>query len=174
VDPVGGPKNWRVRELPWDPVAAAESNWVAHGWGRAAPGMAATTSVLRAYRRYQAAAERLLRPLHLNMSRYEVLMLLYFSRRATLPVGIIADRLQMSQGAVTNLVDRLENSAYVVRTPNPLDGRGRLASLTESGHEAAERATAIMNSELFEAIDLEVEEVRTLNVLLWKLRLSLL
>jgi DNA-binding MarR family transcriptional regulator len=162
----------RVRQLPWDPVAAAERDWIDHGWKNAASGMAAVTSVLRAQRLYQANVDALLKPLRLNSSRYEVTLLLFFARRGTLPLGVISDRLQLTPATVTNLVDRLVHVGYVVRSPNPLDGRGRLASLTELGHEVAEKATQLMNTTVFETINLDRDEVAHLNVLLWKLRQS--
>ena len=34
--------------LPLDPIAEAHRQWVAHGWGEVADGMAAVTSVMRA------------------------------------------------------------------------------------------------------------------------------
>jgi DNA-binding MarR family transcriptional regulator len=43
---------------------------------------------------------------------------------------------------VTNTIDRLERQGYVLRRPNPRDGRGVLAEITESGRDTVERATA--------------------------------
>jgi DNA-binding MarR family transcriptional regulator len=42
---------------------------------------------------------------------------------------------------VTNTIDRLERQGYVARRPNPRDGRGVLAEITETGRDAVERAT---------------------------------
>jgi DNA-binding MarR family transcriptional regulator len=42
---------------------------------------------------------------------------------------------------VTNTVDRLERQGYVSRRPNPRDGRGVLAEITDSGRDTVERAT---------------------------------
>jgi DNA-binding MarR family transcriptional regulator len=41
----------------------------------------------------------------------------------------------------TNTIDRLEAQGMVVRRPNPDDGRGRLAEITERGRDAVRVAT---------------------------------
>jgi DNA-binding MarR family transcriptional regulator len=43
--------------------------------------------------------------------------------------------------SVTNIISRLERQQMVVRRPNPADGRGRLAEITDAGREVVERAT---------------------------------
>ena len=44
--------------------------------------------------------------------------------------------------SVTNTIDRLERQHLVVRKPNPRDGRGTLAEITQAGREVMQRATA--------------------------------
>ncbi len=44
--------------------------------------------------------------------------------------------------SVTNSIDRLEAARFVERRPNPNDGRGTLAAITESGLAVVEAATA--------------------------------
>ncbi|HTW11025.1 MAG TPA: hypothetical protein VME46_26225, partial [Acidimicrobiales bacterium] len=67
--------------LDFDPVIEARRQWAEHGWGEAAEGMAAITSVVRAQQLFLARIDAVLRPLELTFARYEVLMLLVFSRR---------------------------------------------------------------------------------------------
>ena len=43
--------------------------------------------------------------------------------------------------SVTNTIDRLEAQGMVIRRPNPVDGRGRLAEITERGRDAVRVAT---------------------------------
>ena len=43
--------------LPFDPIAEAERQWVAHGWPDAALGMAAVTSVMRAHQLMLASVD---------------------------------------------------------------------------------------------------------------------
>lgn len=47
-------------------------------------------------------------------------------RDGPLTAGVIAERLALTPGAVTALVDRLENKDYVERTPDPSDRRRTL------------------------------------------------
>ncbi len=67
-------------KLPFDPIAEATRQWRGHGWDDAATGMAAVTSVVRVQQILMARVEEVLRPHGLTFARYELLMLLYFSR----------------------------------------------------------------------------------------------
>ena len=92
--------------MTFDPIEEARRQWVAHGWGAAADGMAVVTSVMRVQQVFLGRVEELLRPLGLTFSRYEVLMLLGFTRRGSLPLGKIGERLQVHPASVTNAIDR--------------------------------------------------------------------
>lgn len=48
----------------------------------------------------------------------------------------IGQRLNLTSGSVTALLDRLEGAAFVTRTPNPDDRRSLLATLTPAGRHA--------------------------------------
>jgi DNA-binding MarR family transcriptional regulator len=138
-----------ARELPFDPIEEARRQWEAHGWARAAPGMAAVTSVMRVQQLMQARVDEVLRPEGLTFARYELLMLLHFSRAGALPVTRASARLQVHPTSVTNAVDRLEAAGLVVRRPHPTDGRGTLVQITEQGRALALRATGRLNEEVF-------------------------
>jgi DNA-binding MarR family transcriptional regulator len=56
-------------------------------------------------------------------------------------MGKIGERLMVHPTSVTNIMQRLEQQGFVSRRPNPSDGRGLLASLTDRGREVMERAT---------------------------------
>jgi DNA-binding MarR family transcriptional regulator len=103
--------------------------------------MAAVTSIMRAQQILLGALDSLLRPYDLTFARYEALVLLSFSRAGKLPLGLIGERLMVHPTSVTNTIDRLERQGFVVREPNPADGRGRLASITPSGRAVVEKAT---------------------------------
>lgn len=45
----------------------------------------------------------------------------------------LAQRLGVTQGAVSQIAKRLENKGYIIRTRNPQDRRSTMISLTESG-----------------------------------------
>ena len=125
------------RRLRFDPIAEAERQWGAHGWPDQASGMAVVTSIMRLQQIFLARADAVLRPLGLTFARYEVLMLLSFSRHGALPLGKIGERLQVNAASVTNAVDRLEADGLVARRSNPDDGRGTLAGLTAAGRRRA-------------------------------------
>jgi DNA-binding MarR family transcriptional regulator len=104
--------------------------------------MAAVTSIMRAQQILIAELDALLRPHGLTFARYEALVLLRFSRAGALPLRLIGQRLMVHPTSVTNIIDRLEAQGFVVRRPNPADGRGTLAEITAAGREVAGRATA--------------------------------
>ncbi len=155
--------------LPFDPVEEARRQWVAHGWEAAADGMAAVTSVMRAQQILLARVEAVLKPIDLTFARYELLMLLSFSRAGALPLSKTSGRLQVHPTSVTNTVDRLEGQGLVRRLPHPTDGRVTLVEITESGRGLADRATAALN-EVFERPGLQPNKVTRLVGLLAELR----
>jgi DNA-binding MarR family transcriptional regulator len=48
----------------------------------------------------------------------------------------LADRAQLSLAATSELVNDLEEMGYLVRRPDPADGRAKLIDLTERGRDA--------------------------------------
>jgi DNA-binding MarR family transcriptional regulator len=132
-----------------DPIALARQQWVDHGWGDAAEGMAAITSLMRGHQIALARVEATLKPLGVTFARYEVLMLLYFSKRGSLPMKVIGSRLQVHPTSVTNAVDRLEDAGLVTRSTHPEDRRAVLVALTPSGRALADKATDALNAEVF-------------------------
>ena len=51
----------------------------------------------------------------------------------------LGERLSMSPGAVTAMIDRLERRGYVERIPNPEDRRSALVNITKAGVEESLR-----------------------------------
>jgi DNA-binding MarR family transcriptional regulator len=51
----------------------------------------------------------------------------------------LAERLSMSPGAITAMVDRLEGRGYAERIPNPKDRRSALVRITKAGLEESLR-----------------------------------
>jgi DNA-binding MarR family transcriptional regulator len=158
------------RPLPFDPIAEARRQWHGHGWHDAAPAMAVVTSIMRVQQIFLARADAVLRPFGLTFARYEVLMLLSFSRSGALPLGKIGERLQVNPASVTNAIDRLEDQGLVARVPNPADGRGTLAHLTDEGRRLVADATAAMNAQVFATAGLDEPELDALWDLLVGLR----
>jgi DNA-binding MarR family transcriptional regulator len=123
-------------------VAEASRLW-AERWAET-PRMRAVTSLMRVHQLVLTELDELLRPLGLTFARYEVLVLLSFSRRGSLPLGRIGERLQVHATSVTPLVKRLEAAELLLRTPHPEDGRAVLASITPKGREVMEQATELI------------------------------
>jgi DNA-binding MarR family transcriptional regulator len=148
--------------LPFDPIDEARRQWVARGWSEAADGMAAVTSLMRGQQLMLGRVDRLLRPLGLTFARYEVLMLLMFSSQGSLPLRVVGDRLQVHPTSVTSAVDRLEAQGLVRRSPHPRDRRAVLAELTDEGRAVAERASTLLNAEVFSDLGLDEQDTAML------------
>ncbi len=108
--------------------------------------MAAVTSLMRAQQIVLARVQDVLRPHRLTFARYEVLMLLSFSRTGALPLSRLGERLQVHPASVTNVVDRLVAQGLIVRVPHPSDRRATLAEITAAGRALALAATADLNA----------------------------
>jgi DNA-binding MarR family transcriptional regulator len=154
------PQDRTPPEPGFDPIREAHRQWRAR-WGGADP-MAAVTSVVRVNQLLLARINALLRPFDLSFARYEALVLLAFSRRGSLPLGKMGERLMVHPTSVTNTVDRLEAQGLVRRVAHPTDRRRTLAEITDAGRELVEQATAVLVTERFgvgvftdaEAVDL--------------------
>lgn len=149
-----------------DTIALARAKWEEHGWEDAAEGMAAVTSIMRAQQILQARVDEVLKPFDLTFARYELLMLLHFSSRGSMPLKKASERLQVHPTSITNAVDRLEAAGLVTRTPHPTDGRATLIAVTEAGRRLGLKATEALNGEVFGNPGLPARRVTTLvNVL---------
>jgi DNA-binding MarR family transcriptional regulator len=127
-------------DLPFDPIARAAETWELRFGPSAA--MAAVTSIMRAQQILLAELDGVLRPRGLTFARYEALVLLTFSGSGALPMRVIGQRLMVHPTSATNTIDRLERQGLVVRRPNPRDGRGKLAEITDAGRDVVVQATA--------------------------------
>ncbi|MEU8870870.1 MarR family transcriptional regulator [Streptomyces javensis] len=125
--------------LSFDPIARADELWKQR-WG-SVPSMAAITSIMRAHQILLSQVDAVVRPYGLTFARYEALVLLTFSKAGELPMSKIGERLMVHPTSVTNTVDRLVKSGLVDKRPNPNDGRGTLASITDRGREVVESAS---------------------------------
>lgn len=137
-----------------DPIAEARRQWEAHGWGEAAAGMAAVTTLTRVQQILVGRVEEALSPTGLTFARYEILRLLGFSRSGRLPMGKISDRLQVHPASVTSAVKRLERDGLIAREPDTVDSRIVLASLLPAGRRLLGPATEAVNR-VFTTIGIE-------------------
>lgn len=155
-----------------DPIALAEEHWVGHDWEAAAPGMRLVTTITRVQQMLHQRIDELLRP-ELTFARYEILMLLTFSRRGALPMSVIGARLQVHAASVTSAVDRLERDGFVSRTRGEEDRRLILARITARGRRQALAATAVLNSEVFGDIGLSAGSITRMQADLDRMRAHL-
>lgn len=158
--------------LPFDPIDEAARHWRAHGWGEAADGMAAVTSIMRAQAIVLARVEDVLRPLELTFARYELLMLLMFSSKGAMPMTKASVRLQVHPTSITNAAARLEGAGLVVRRQHPTDRRTVLVEITDAGRALAAEATTRLNERVFTAPGLAGDDVHRLVGVLRELRLE--
>jgi DNA-binding MarR family transcriptional regulator len=156
--------------LPFDPIERAGELWEQH-FGPASA-MRAATSVFRVQQILLARFDEVLKPHELTFARYEVLVLLTFSRTGQLPLKVIGSRLMVHPTSVTNAIDRLVAAGYVDRRPNPNDGRGVLAGITDRGRAVVEKATAALTALDFGLGDLPEAERAALFDLLRRVRLG--
>ncbi len=157
-------------DSPFDEIAEARRQWVAHDLAEPLA-MAAATSMMRAQQIVATAVDRALRPLGLTFARYEVLMLLSFARDGALPITKVGDRLMVHPTGITKLVDKLEQQGLVVREANPTDRRGTLAKITPEGREVADRATRAVTEVRFGA-DLEDDDLEHIVALVLRMRIG--
>lgn len=156
--------------LPFDPIEQAARQW-ANRWPEMSR-MRAVTSLMRVHQLVLTELDELLRPLGLTFARYEVLVLLSFSRRGALPLGKIGERLQVHATSVTPLVKRLEAAGLIERNPHPEDGRAVLASITSRGRAVTEEATELITAAQFGLASLDEDSCDALTELLTRPRES--
>ncbi|HEY2272616.1 MAG TPA: MarR family transcriptional regulator [Jatrophihabitantaceae bacterium] len=159
--------------LGFDPIERAGQLWERNWPGEqddVYASMRAVTSIMRAHQILLADLDAMLRPYGVTFSRYEALVLLMYSRNGSLPLSKIGERLQVHATSVTNVIDRLEAAGLVRREPNPQDGRGTLAVITDDGRAVATKATADLNAARFGMSALDEEQLREVFALLRHLR----
>lgn len=156
--------------LPFDPIDEAARQWGLRWDG--VPAMHAVTSLMRAQQVVLARLDAILKPHGLTFARYEALVLLVFSRRGSLPLGKMGERLQVHPTSVTSIVRRLEDAGLVVRQPHPEDGRAVLAGITDRGRALVEVATRDLLAADFGLEPLGDDQSRALSELLEPVRRS--
>ena len=70
------------------------------------------------------------------------------------------------------MIDRLESSGFVQRVPNPRDGRGTLAVITDAGRDVADAATKELHRNQFGLQGLEPDDLAGLFRILRELRVG--
>lgn len=154
--------------LPFDPIEEAARQWA--GRWEAVDEMRAVTSLMRVQQLLIGELDDLCKPHGLTFARYEALVLLVFSRKGSLPLGKMGERLQVHPTSVTSIVDRLQRSGFVLRRRHPRDGRAVLAEITDTGREVVDAATADLTEAQFGLRALDTDQLRALADLLQPVR----
>ena len=124
-------------------------------------------------RRIKRMMEETLTERSLTWGEWKVLGLLRHSndsyRRSP---GFLAVHAELSSGAMTNRLDRLEEAGLIRRLPDPSDRRGIQVELTEAGIRAYDESTAAQAAkEALVTSALNTKEKDELNALLRRLML---
>ena len=157
--------------LPFDPIRRAAVLW-RQRWGKSSQvsAMAAATSIMRVQQSLLADFDAIVGRHGLTFARYEALVLLSFTTNGSLPLSLMGERLMVHPTSVTNIVRRLADAGLVERVPNPRDGRGALAVITDAGRAAMEASTADLIEAGFGLASLTAEDQDHLFALLRSVR----
>ena len=157
-----------MSKLPFDPIDRAAELWQEH-FGDPVD-MKVVTSLMRVQQMLLTRIDALLKPFGVTFARYEVLVLLTFSRRGSLPLSKIGERLMVHPTSVTNAIDRLEAGGLVRRVPDTVDRRRTLAELTDAGREVVTAATKALQDNGFGLDELDRGDASQLYDLLRTMR----
>src|SRR5690242_18797369 len=91
--------------------------------------------LMKAHRALQKVAIQSIESLGVGLSDFGVMALLL--HKGPQPVNEIGRRIQLTSGAITTAVDRLEARTLVAREAHPTDRRARIVRLTPEGKAQA-------------------------------------
>ena len=125
--------------------------------------------------RIKRAHEEVLREHGLSHGEFGVLSRLRFGAQdGRSSPGELAAELELSSGAMTTRLDRLEEAGLIRRLPDPDDRRGVVVEMTDEGRKAFDATVEVQaRREAFFARTLTKPEQKKLNELLRKLLLAL-
>ncbi len=154
-----------------DPITE-HVRWAVANWPQIDPEVEGIVTRVEKINRYvQNASRASLGAVGITKEEWKVLMGLHDTVRSH---GWLCRDLDVSTGAMTNRLDKLERSGLIRRAPDPQDRRGVLLELTEAGRARLEEyvdAGAGRERELLD--DLTLTEKQQLNRLLSKLLVAL-
>src|SRR5947208_8328637 len=127
--------------------------------------------LMKAHRALERLATRSIESAEVGLSDFAVLEMLL--HKGPQPVNEIGRRIELTSGAITTAVDRLESRRLVTREAHESDRRARIVCLTTLGREEAVKAFAIHRTAMdVAASGLSKSERATLIQLLKKLGTS--
>jgi MarR family transcriptional regulator, 2-MHQ and catechol-resistance regulon repressor len=96
--------------------------------------------MMKAYRTLERLATRSIESSEVCLSDFAVMEMLL--HKGPQPVNEIGRRIELTSGAITTAVDRLESRGLVAREAHPSDRRARVVRLTATGVEQAAKVFA--------------------------------
>src|SRR6266699_748339 len=127
--------------------------------------------LMKAHRTLQRLATRSIEASDICLSDFAVMEMLL--HKGPQPVNEIGRRIELTSGAITTAVDRLESRGLVTREAHPRDSRARIVRLTAAGKEQAAKIFAVHKAAMdLAASGLSKPERATLIALLKKLGTS--
>src|SRR5436189_5212450 len=96
--------------------------------------------IMKAHRTVQRLATRSIESSEVGLSDFAVMEMLL--HKGPQPVNEIGRRVELTSGAITTAVDRLESRDLVTREAHPSDRRARIVRLTAAGEKQAARIFA--------------------------------
>jgi DNA-binding MarR family transcriptional regulator len=122
-------------------------------------------------RRFRVDHEETLRAWSLTWGEWKVLTSLHHGR--THSPSELCDELELSSGAMTNRLDRLEEADLIRRLPDPEDRRSVVVELTDHGRETIQKAIGVQaQKEALVAAALNPREKSQMNALLRKIMIE--
>ncbi len=129
----------------------------------------------KAYRAIIEQAEMDIKSKGLNLTDFAVLELLF--HRGKQPMQKIGDKILMTSGSITYIVNKLEKKGYLVREASPNDRRVTYASISDQGRELLssifpahwEKLKTIMNGLNDEEKDTAIELLKKLGTTVKKI-----
>src|SRR5438874_3025207 len=97
--------------------------------------------MMKAHRALKLLATGSIESSRMGLSDFAVMEMLL--HKGPQPVNEIGRRIDLTSGAITTAVDRLESRGLVKREANPSDRRARIVRLTAAGEEHAARIFAV-------------------------------
>lgn len=95
----------------------------------------------------------------LSEGRFQLLIRLYQAEGHQLPLGEVADALEVTPRNITGLVDHLERDGLVERVPDPNDRRSILGRLTPAGRSKVEMIGTYLAAQTELVADFKPEEL---------------
>lgn len=110
----------------------------------------------------------------LDLTRAQCQALAYLSHYGEMNQARLSDLLEVAPISAGRLLERMEESGWVERLPNPDDGRSRQVRMTAKAHKALSAASHVGDEVAAEALSgFSAEETERLIDLLARVRLNL-